>query len=61
MEIRDETGITISQPVEIDFENPEQAFLAPTFTRLKSWLRRAKYDTVKVVLKFDPAVYIFSH
>lgn len=60
MEFHSETGIVINQPMEIDFSNPEQSFATPHLARLRTWLRRARYDAVKVVLKFKPGIFLFS-
>lgn len=60
MEMRSESGIKISQSVEIDFNNPEQSFLYPRLLRLINWLKKTKFKNVKVILTFVPGIYLFS-
>lgn len=60
MDYQHESGLRLEFAGSFDVEDPEERFVFPKLTTLKSWLARIPYDEAEVSLSFGPGIFIFS-
>lgn len=60
MEYQHESGFNLEYAGSFTIEEPEERFMNPKMTRLRSWLVRSQFDESEVKLIFRPGIFIFS-
>jgi hypothetical protein len=55
-----DSGLLVSQPIVIDFENPVHTWVFPRNENLLRWFRRYNIQSVSVEQVYFPALFVFS-